>query len=310
VALLRSLLIEASQSAALERQVTTRKATRAVALRYIAGERLDDGLRVARVLVAQGRTVTLDYLGEAVTGPDEARAASKVVLEALDRIGQQSLPAGLSVKPTQMGLGMAGDQRGELCRELLGDIAAASERIGANLTLDMEGSDVTEATVVLVEDLHRSGHRNVGCAVQTYLHRTRADCKRLSAVHASLRLCKGAYAEPPAIAYQSRLEVDRSFADCADYLLAHGTYPRIATHDDRLIEYVKRAVARLGLRRDAFEFQMLYGVRPSLQDALVRDGYRLRIYVPFGDQWFPYFMRRLAERPANLLFFLRSLRDT
>jgi len=310
VALLRSLLIEASQSAALERQVTTRKVTRAVALRYIAGEQLDDGLRVARDLVAQGRTVTLDYLGEAVTGPEEARAASKVVLEALDRIGQQSLPAGLSVKPTQMGLGMAGDQRGELCRELLADIAATSERIGANLTLDMEGSDVTEATVALVEDLHRSGHRNVGCAVQTYLHRTRADCKRLSAVKASLRLCKGAYAEPPAIAYQSRLEVDRSFADCADYLLTHGTYPRIATHDDRLIEYVKRAVARLGLRRDAFEFQMLYGVRPSLQDALVRDGYRLRIYVPFGDQWFPYFMRRLAERPANLIFFLRSLRDT
>lgn len=310
MAVLRSLLIKASQSEALERQITTRSLTRALALRYIAGEHLDDGLRVARELVAQGKTVTLDYLGEAVTAPDEARAASKVVLEALDRIGQEGLPAGLSVKPTQMGLGMAGDRHAELSRELLSDIAAASDRIGADLTLDMEGSDVTEATVALVEELHGSGHHNVGCAVQTYLHRTRDDCKRLSAIQASLRLCKGAYAEPPDIAYQSGLEVDRSFADCADYLLAHGTYPRIATHDARLQEYVKRAVARLGLGRDAFEFQMLYGVRPTLQDALVREGYRLRIYVPFGDQWFPYFMRRLAERPANLLFFLRSLRDT
>ncbi len=310
MAVLRTLLIQASQSKALERQITTRGLTRSVALRYIAGERLDDGLRVARELVAQGKTVTLDYLGEAVTGPDQARAASKIVLEALDRLGRESLPAGLSVKPTQMGLGMASDPRGELCRELLGDIAKASARIGADLTLDMEGSAVTEATVALVEELHSSGHHNVGCAVQTYLHRTRADCARLSAVGASLRLCKGAYAEPPDLAYQSGLQVDRSFADCADYLLAHGTYPRIATHDARLLEYVKRTVTRLGLSQDKFEFQMLYGVRPTLQDALVREGYRLRIYVPFGSQWFPYFMRRLAERPANLLFFLRALRDT
>jgi proline dehydrogenase len=298
---LRATLIRASESEALRAQVTARSLPRRVAMRYVAGERLDDGLDVARTLSRNGRQVTLDYVGESVTDEAEARAAAKVYVEALDRVGQESLPAGVSVKPTQMGLHVAED----LCRELLAEIAAAADRVGAHVTLDMEASDVTEATVGLVEHLQRAGHANVGCAVQSYLRRTRADIERLTAAGASLRLCKGAYVEPVDVAYQPRLEVDASFADCAAWLLEHGVYPRIATHDHRLIARVQNLAVRLG-RRDDFEFQMLYGVRTALQRALVRDGWRLCVYVPFGSQWYPYFMRRLAERPANLALFLRS----
>ena len=304
--MLRQALIKASESPLLRRQVTSRRLTRNVALRYIAGETPDDGLVVARRLAAAGRTVTFDYLGESVGDAAAARAAAKVVLEAIGRIGDESLPAGVSVKPTQMGLALST----ELCAELLDDVCSAADRIGQHVTLDMERSDVTESTVGLVERLKAAGHRDVGCAVQSYLRRTRDDIERLTAAGASLRLCKGAYAEPPTVAYQSRAEVDISYVECATWLLEHGVYPRIATHDDRLIEYVKRVARRLGLGPDGFEFQMLYGVRPSLQERLVADGYRLRVYVPCGRQWYPYFMRRLAERPANLAFFLRSLRDT
>jgi len=305
--MLRSLLISASTSPALRRQVTSRVISRDLALRFVAGETLDDGLDVSRRLAEQGKSVTLDFLGEAVTDAAEARASSKVVLEALDRIGQEGLPAGVSVKPTQMGLGLPGDPDGVLCRELLGDIAAGAERIGAHVTLDMEGRDVTEQTIVLVEELVAAGHRDVGCAVQTYLRRTRADVRRLSSVGASLRLCKGAYAEPASVAHQSRLEVDVSYADCARYLLAHGTFPRLATHDDRLVARAKADARRLDVDPSAFEFQMLYGIRTPLQDQLVAEGHGLRVYVPFGEQWYPYFMRRLAERPANVAFFLRAL---
>jgi proline dehydrogenase len=304
--LLRTLLIKASESAALRRQIMSRRLSRDLAMRYVAGDALEDGLRVATELAARGKTATLDFLGESVTDADEARSAAKAYLEALGRIGELGLECGVSVKPTQMGLNV--DEA--LCADLLTDIAVAAESIGVHVTLDMEGSDVTEATVALVERLRARTGADVGCAVQSYLRRTRADVERLSAVGASLRLCKGAYAEPAAVAYQDKADVDASFAGCAATLLALGTYPRFATHDDRLITLIRDVAARLEVPRDAFEFQMLHGVRPSLQDALVRDGYRVRVYVPYGDQWYPYFMRRLAERPANLLFFLRSLRDT
>jgi proline dehydrogenase len=303
---LRRLLIKASDSRVLRRQVTSRKLSRRVALKFVAGETIDDGFAVARRLAAQGKTITLDYLGESVSNEADARSAAKTIVEMVDRIGREGLPAGVSVKPTQFGLHIAPG----LARELVGDIAVATERIGQHLTLDMEGHEVTEDTIALVEELIADGHTHVGCAVQSYLRRTREDVERLSNIEASLRLCKGAYDEPATIAYRERAEVDISYAECATYLLEFGFYPRIATHDDKLIEFVKRTARRLGRTPDDFEFQMLYGVRPSLQDQLVRDGYRMCVYVPFGDQWFPYFMRRLAERPANLAFFLRALRDT
>ena len=300
---MRTILIKASESAALRRQIMSRKITSDIAMRFVAGNTLDEGIRVSRALVEQGKTVTLDYLGESVSAEQEARAAAKAYVEAAARLGEEGLPAGVSVKPSQMGMLFSP----ALCIELLTEIAAAGERTCEHLTLDMEGSDVTEATVALVEQLQAAGHRYVGCAVQSYLHRTLDDCRRLSAAGASLRLCKGAYAEPSSVAYQSRDQVDASYARCADYLLAEGTYPRFATHDHRLISYISRSAEKAGRAKDEFEFQMLYGIRTQLQDELIARGYQVRVYVPYGQQWYPYFMRRLAERPANVVFFLRAL---
>jgi proline dehydrogenase len=303
LSILREALIRAADSDLLRREVSQRAVTRRIALRFVAGETLDEAIAVSRDLARQGRTVTLDYLGESVSDAVEARRAAATYLEAIARIGAEPFDVGVSVKPTQMGLSVDW----ALCVELLEGIVAAADRAGAHVTLDMEGSDVTEQTVRLVEDLQTAGHRNVGCAVQSYLRRTRTDIERLTEHGASLRLCKGAYAEPAELAWQARRDVDASFASCARWLLEHGTYPRIASHDDRLVEHVRTYARWLGRRPGDFEFQMLYGVRPALQAALVRDGYPVRVYVPFGDQWYPYLMRRLAERPANLVFFLRAL---
>lgn len=300
---MRTILIKASESKMLRRQIMARRITSEIAMRFVAGDTLDDGIAVARSLVDQRKTVTMDYLGESVTSEVEARAAAKAYVEAAARLGEEGLPAGLSVKPSQMGLNLSHG----LCVELLSEIATAGERTCEHLTLDMEGSDVTEATVALVEQLQASGHRYVGCAVQSYLHRTFADVQRLSAAGASLRLCKGAYAEPPEVAFQFRDQVDASYARCADYLLREGAYPRFATHDHRLIHYIINSAEQAGRDERSFEFQMLYGIREQLQDELVDRGYGLRVYVPYGDQWYPYFMRRLAERPANVVFFLRAL---
>ncbi|MGH8897153.1 MAG: proline dehydrogenase family protein [Egibacteraceae bacterium] len=308
------MLLRASENALARRAVTSWPVPRRIALRFVAGDTLADGIRAARALAGAGKSATLDYLGERVTSSTQARTAAEVYLKALGCIGDEGqemggkppgpLDCGVSVKPTQMGLHVDAG----LARDLIAEIVAAAEQIGAHVTLDMEGSDVTEATVGLVERLRAAGHTGIGCALQAYLRRTRDDLERLCRIGASVRLCKGAYAEPPRLAFQARAEVDESYAACAELLLRDGTYPRIATHDYAQIAHVQDLAARLGLPRDAFEFQMLYGVRPALQDELVREGYRVRIYVPFGEQWYPYFMRRLAERPANLAFFLRALR--
>jgi proline dehydrogenase len=302
--MLRAALISASESATARRIVTGWSLPRRIAHRFVAGTTLDEGIEAARALKGSGRTATLDYLGESVTSEHEARAACATYVEALARIGAAGLDCGVSVKPTQMGLKL---DRG-LAAELIGTIVVEAERAGVHVTLDMEGRDVTEATVSLVEELRAAGHREVGCAVQAYLRRTRADIGRLNRVKASVRLCKGAYAEPPSVAFAEKEEVDVNYAACADLLLREGTFPRIATHDHVLIDNVRQLADHLGLGRDAFEFQMLYGVRTALQEQLVRDGYAVRVYVPFGEQWYPYFMRRLAERPANVAFFLRALR--
>jgi proline dehydrogenase len=301
--MLRRALLAAGNNHLLERQITTRTFTRRIALRFIAGETLEDGLRAVRAEATNGRTATLDFLGEAVTGPDAARAAQRTILDAIARITGDSLPSGVSIKPTQMGLAFDPDMAFELVAEIAGKAAGSD----AHVTLDMEGSDVTEATVALCERLRAAGHANVGCALQAYMRRNQHDVERLTAAGASIRLTKGAYAEPPDIAFQTRREVSLSFARSADWLLANGHHPRIATHDEALVERVKRTAIRVGLSPDDFEFQMLYGVRRELQDRLVASGWRLRVYIPFGRQWYPYFLRRIAERPANLVFFLRAL---
>jgi proline dehydrogenase len=301
--MLRRVLLAVGSNRMVERQMTTRAFTRRIALRFIAGETLEDGLAAVRAEAANGRTATLDFLGEAVTATDAARAAQRTILDATARMTGESLPSGVSIKPTQMGLRFDPD----LAFELIAEIAGKAVGGDAHVTLDMEGSEVTEATVALCERLRAAGHTNVGCALQAYLRRNQRDVERLTAAGASVRLTKGAYAEPPDIAFQTRREVDVNYARSADWLLANGRYPRIATHDEALIERAKRTAIRLGLSPEDFEFQMLYGVRRELQDRLVAAGWRLRVYIPFGTQWYPYFMRRIAERPANLRFFLRAL---
>ncbi|MDP8962215.1 MAG: proline dehydrogenase family protein [Actinomycetota bacterium] len=301
--MLRRALIAGSNSRLLQRTASLLPWTRAVAMRFVAGETLDDALAVARRLNSRGASVSLDALGEAVLEPSIAHAAAETYRETLTRMAAAGIEGSISVKLTQLGL----DVDPDLCRELVADVCAAAAALGSDVTLDMEDSSHTQATVDLVLALRGLGHGNVGCAVQSYLYRTPDDVSKLSAAGASLRLCKGAYAEPPEVAYQKRAEVDAAYAQLSQTLLRGGIYPRIATHDKRLVHHAKSLARRYGRGPREFEFQMLYGVGEALQRELVTDGYRLRVYVPFGSEWYPYFMRRLAERPANLVFFVRAV---
>jgi proline dehydrogenase len=300
---LRRTLVAASRSRGLRRVAEGAPVARHVAMRFVAGDTLADALDAIVVHNDAGRSVTLDHLGESVTDPADARAHADVVLAALDGIAARDLDASVSVKPTAVGLDIDLD----LCLELLDEICARAAATGTHVTLDMEGSDHTDLTVELVLDLRAGGHTNVGCAVQSYLHRTPADVAKLVAVGASLRLCKGAYAEPEEIAFQRREDVDRAYLELAEELLVSGTFPRFATHDHRLIRAIRDLARRHQVHEDDFEFQMLHGVREPLQRELTEAGLGVRVYVPFGTEWYPYFVRRLAERPANLLFFLRAV---
>lgn len=305
--MLRRTLVAASESERLRKLVSGVAVTRAVAERFVAGEELDDALEVVGRLADHGMWLTLDYLGEAVRDQAVARGAADVYLEALERLAPwdaaNGRQASVSVKPSQLGLGIAF----ELAEKLIGEICDRAADLGRHVTIDMEDSSVTQATVDLVRSLLRSGRSNVGCAVQSYLHRTHDDVRLLGGMGASLRLCKGAYAEPPEIAYQERARVADNFVRCADTVLRSGTYGRFATHDDRVIRQVRNLARRHRVTPDRFEFQMLYGVREPLQRALLAAGHPVRVYLPFGGEWYPYLTRRLAERPANLLFFLRAL---
>ncbi len=301
--MLRRTLVAASQSEALRRVATDVDAARNVALRFVAGETLDDAIRVTSDLNDRGVTVTLDYLGEAVHDAAKAEAAAATYLDALERLDADGLECGISVKPTQVGLDVSTD----LCLRLLGDLCARAGASERHVTIDMESSDYTQATVDLVLALRAQGHEHVGCAVQSYLHRTADDVAKLVADGASLRLCKGAYAEPEEVTHQDKADVDANYVRLADRLLRSGIYQRFATHDHRIIAQIRNLAVRHGIGDDAYEFQMLYGVREPLQQEMVDKGHNVRIYVPFGDEWFPYLTRRLAERPANLTFFLRAL---
>ncbi len=301
--MLRRALVAASNSRLLQRTASQFPVTRAVALRFVAGETLDDALAVARRLNFHGASVSLDALGEAVHDPSIAHAAAETYRETLARMAAAGIEGSISVKLTQLGLAIDPD----LCRDLMVHVSVAAAVVGSDVTVDMEGSSYTQATVDLVLELRGLGHANVGCAVQSYLYRTPDDVAQLTVAGASLRLCKGAYAEPPAFAYQRKAEVGAAYARLTDTLLSDGVYPRIATHDQRLVHHAKNIARRYGREPHEFEFQMLYGVDETLQRQLVTDGYRLRVYLPFGSEWYPYFMRRLAERPANLTFFVRAL---
>lgn len=302
--MLRWALLRAAEHQGLEARIRGHGATRAVVGRFVAGDGVADGLRAAREHLAAGASVTLDHVGEHVEDEAAADRAAAVYLDVLAAV-EPGEDIGVSVKPTQLGLTLDHDR----CRGRLRELVAAADDAQVHLTLDMEDHRVTEATVSLAEQLQADARGRVAIAVQAALHRTPEDVRRLTDAGVSIRLCKGAYAEPSHVAHDDRLAVLRAYLDAARYLLAHGHHPRFATHDHRLLAAIKRDAAVLGRSQSTYELQMLHGVRPDAQRALVRDGYGLRVYVPFGTEWYPYFTRRLAERPANLALFLRALTD-
>lgn len=271
------------------------------ARRFIAGETVEEAIAAARDIEARGLMQTLDYLGESVSSLAEADAATKDYLRVADAITQAGVIRNLSLKLTQLGLDVDRASAIDNLRKIL-------ERAqGFFVRIDMESSAYTDVTLNIVDILWQQGYRNIGVVLQADLYRTVADEERISALGARVRLVKGAYRESKAVAYQKKADVDAQFAALTRRLLERGHYPAIATHDIAMINVAREHAASLGLAKDAFEFQMLYGIRRDLQQMLLKDGYRVRVYVPFGRQWFPYFMRRLGERPANLLFVLRGL---
>jgi proline dehydrogenase len=279
---------------------TETRAGRALSTRFVAGESIGEAIAVAGSLNAAGATVSLDHLGEHVTTAAEAELARDDYLACLDEIAAAGIDGNISVKLTQLGLG----SDDALARASLGALAARAAAVGTTVTVDMEESVHTETTIRIFEEAQAS-HGNLGLALQAYLRRTPADLERLEAAGGHVRLCKGAYAEPAELAAQTRADVNAAFDALLGRLMASETLtPAIATHDETRIGLAQL----LGAARDGpWEFQMLYGVRSKLQSQLLRDGYRLRIYVPYGIAWYPYLTRRLAERPANLWFFLRAL---
>jgi proline dehydrogenase len=285
------------------RRLATGKAGRRVALRFVAGEDVEDALAVVKALNERGMTASLDYLGENVRDAAAAQAAADTYRGTIERVEAAGLKANLSMKLTQMGL----DLDPEVAIGNAAIVAARAAEADSSITLDMEDHRYTGQTINTCLRLADRYDRRVGVAVQTYLYRTPADVERLIEGRVHVRLCKGAYREPRAVAYQTKAEVDRAYARLLVRLLEAGAYPMIATHDARLIDFAKRQALTLRRDRSTFEFQMLYGVRRDLQELLVREGYRVRVYVPFGTEWYQYFMRRIAERPANVKFFLRQL---
>jgi proline dehydrogenase len=273
-----------------------------LATRFVAGETLDQALAVGRKLNSEGITITLDHLGESVSTLDEAAEARDVYLRTLSAIHDSGIRGNVSLKLTQFGLDFSYDQ----CRANVEQLVQRAAELKSFVRIDMEGSDYTDRTLALVTDLHER-YGAVGIVVQSYLVRTKDDVEKLNSRSIRVRLCKGAYLEGAGVAFQEKSEVDRSYVEIMNLLLDHGNYPAIATHDEKMIEATKSYAAARKVPREAFEFQMLYGIRRDLQRQLIAEGYRLRLYVPFGKAWYPYYMRRLAERPANVFFILRNL---
>jgi proline dehydrogenase len=305
--LMRNFFLSLSHSGRL-RQVATRfRPARAVVNRFVAGETLEEALQAVSVLNRDGLLATLDHLGENVTSEHEARDATTQVLDLLDGIGARDLRSGVSVKLTQLGL----DLGPGLALDNLERIVARAAAVGRFVRIDMESFDYVQPTLDLFEALWER-YRNAGVVIQSYLYRSADDVTRLVRMGASVRLVKGAYDEPPEVAFADKADTDANFVRLMEQLFsdeaqANGVFPAIATHDERLIAWALDHARERHISPERFEFQMLYGIRAGLQRQLAADGYRVRAYVPYGSEWFPYFMRRLAERPANVLFILRNL---
>ena len=273
------------------------------ARRFIAGETVADAIDAARALEARGMSHTLDLLGESVTTLEAADAATRAYLAAVDAIVQAGIERNISLKLTQLGL----DADKASAVDNLRKILERAEPAGFFVRIDMENSSYTDVTLDVFETLWHYGHRAIGVVLQSELYRSERDLQHLNALGASVRLVKGAYKEPKTVAYQRKADVDHAYARMVKTLLSAGTYPAIATHDPAMIDLARAWARTHGIGPDRFEFQMLYGIRRDLQAMLLSEGCRVRIYVPFGREWFPYFMRRLAERPANVLFVARGV---
>ncbi|HEY2580110.1 MAG TPA: proline dehydrogenase family protein [Streptosporangiaceae bacterium] len=337
--MLRRFLMAVSASDRMEKIVITAPVARDVVARFVAGATQDDALGVTRQLLGRGLLVTLDYLGEHTTDPDQAAAVADEYISLLGKLsgdGQaRASAAEVSVKPTAVGLGLAssagttpygassagttpygassagttpyGSDHGEkIARENITRICAAARDAGTTVTLDMEEHHLVGPVLRMLHEL-RADFPDLGCVIQSYLRRSEADCAALAAAGSRVRLCKGAYGAPEQVAFTSRREIDLSYVRCLKALLAGPGYPMLATHDPRLIEIAGGQAILAGRSVESFEYQMLYGIRPTEQRRLAATGAQMRVYVPYGSDWYGYLVRRLAERPANLGFFLRSL---
>ena len=302
--MLRSALLYLSDQQQIFRFVRNNRLAKSLANRFVAGETIDTALAAVVSLNARRITASLDLLGESVHNEAEALAAGKAYVTMLDRIHQQKAQANVSVKLTAMGLDVSED----LCVTIMHDILQRAREYQTFVRIDMESSEYTQRTLDLLEQrLYPAYRENVGIVLQSYLYRTFADVQRANLIKARVRICKGAYKEPETVAYPEKKDVDSTYVRCMHELMLKGNYPGIATHDEAIIKEAKRFAKENDIAPNRFEFQMLYGVRRDLQDKLVREGYRMRVYVPFGTQWYPYLMRRLAERPANVAFLTGSV---
>ena len=305
--MLRALFIKLSESRSLRAAAERSAIGQRVSSRFVAGTQVEDALRATQAVNQLGSSVSIDNLGENVTNADEARASAQLYHQLLDEIAARNLNANISLKLTHMGL----DVDEELARVLVsGLVSKAASTIPHNFVrVDMEGSPYTQRTLDFVHELHRMpGHQGtVGAVIQAYMRRAESDIANLLAEGIRVRLCKGAYKEPGEIAFQKKSEVDANYVKLMKVLMKSGIYHGLATHDERIIKEAKAFATRENIPHEAFEFQMLYGIRRDLQRSLVKQGWRMRVYIPFGTEWYPYLMRRLAERPANVLFIAKNL---
>jgi len=299
--MLKGTLLYLAQNGTVRNFVVHNRATRAISRRFVAGEALDDAIEATRTLNQRGMHVSLDHLGENVSDAKEATSAAQDYIAILDRIKQAGVDANISIKLTALGL----DVSQVLCEQNVCHVLEYVQQFPIFVRIDMEGSAYTEQTVDITLRMHKQ-YEHVGTVIQSCLYRSKKDVEQLVAQGVRVRLVKGAYKEPKTIAFQQKSEVDHNFVRLMSVLLLHGNYPAIATHDEAIIKAACKFARDNGISKSAFEFQMLYGVRRDLQEKLVSQGYHMRIYVPYGSQWYPYLMRRLAERPANLVFVMSN----
>ncbi|MGA2535104.1 MAG: proline dehydrogenase family protein [Terracidiphilus sp.] len=301
---LRSLFIALSRNRVLRNFCENSRFGHGMSSRFVAGMEIEDALRVAENLNRQGMLVTLDSLGESVSSEVEAQHAADIYHQLLDEIDARKVNSNISVKLTQMGLELSP----KLAEGIAESLATHAKRLGNFLRIDMEDSSLTQVTLEIVRRLHaRSELRDsIGIVIQAYLYRSQSDIEQLVAEGIRVRLCKGAYKEPAEVAFPVKADVDRNYVKLSELLLDSSTYHGLATHDEAMVAAAKAFATEKGIAPSRFEFQMLYGVRRDLQRSLVREGYNVRVYVPFGREWYPYFMRRLAERPANVLFLAKN----